>query len=376
MFSLNKFEEKYEELWESELNSNEFDVSKKVAADFNALSFALSAYTKESSFTVVKDPKSGEQILILNWPELYFKDIFITALDAVLEDHEGWKDNIQDSFVVGEPPQDTHDLTDMARLSYRVFGLTMDALIGYHTDFDEEVMSFRMEDLRKSYEYYRNNIEQNLPAWDQEMNEVFWEHRDKFEKAHAEFVQERDAIKTDMKDVLKKVFAHDLEKFPEQDREVIAIIQKYHGAIFGGYLRDLYSGVKAADVDVIMFKQFFESFNKEVIALGYERKETEKDMYRYTTTIAGRIDIEVVVDDNETYGNVILGPSAEPDATVNLLNYFDGNLHNWMGMGMEPQDIIRMIQRKETYVFANAEPERVEKIRQKGYKILGTISDY
>jgi hypothetical protein len=158
--------------------------------------------------------------------------------------------------------------------------------------------------------------------------------------------------------------------FPESDQAVIQIIENCDGAIFGGYIRDFYAGVQPSDMDVILYRIWFKDFQTAVEPLGYRYippKDKKWGVHRFTKE--GSIPLEIILEDyDENHPHMILGPCSTPDASVNLLTYFRHELFNWMDGDISPTDIVAQIKKKETWIFKDADPERIEKILLKGYK--------
>jgi len=165
--------------------------------------------------------------------------------------------------------------------------------------------------------------------------------------------------------------------FPNADMGVVKLIEKCDGAIFGGYLRDLYAGVQPNDMDIVLYRNHFEEFKSKIESLGYFYITPDDE--KYGSRIFMKVDcitLEIILEDyDEKYPDIILGPCPDPDASVNLLNYFRKELHNWMGDNISPTDIIEQIKKRETWIFKNADPDRIKKIQTKGYTIVGNEQD-
>jgi len=161
--------------------------------------------------------------------------------------------------------------------------------------------------------------------------------------------------------------------FREEDKSVLDLIFKCRGAVYGGYLRDIISKTVPKDIDIVVSETYKSEFETGMATLGYEMSyndANETDVY----TKAGALDIEVYYLPDEP-DDISMGPVADPDFSVNLLSYVDGRLHVWIGEGFKDLSLVDVIEdiilKETTQLSPNASEERIQKIQDKGYKIIG-----
>ena len=160
--------------------------------------------------------------------------------------------------------------------------------------------------------------------------------------------------------------------FLVDDIECLNIIKEHRGCIFGGYLRDIIAGDTPNDIDCVVYDTEFSQVKEKLVSLGYYIQCQDQDVVRFNHK--SRRSLDVCID--EYLENCILGSSADPDAEVNLLTYHNGKLYNWMDDTIVTIDeIINAIKTKTTFVFQNIAPNRLDKLINKGYKILGEINE-
>jgi hypothetical protein len=156
-----------------------------------------------------------------------------------------------------------------------------------------------------------------------------------------------------------------------KDNNILDIIIRNKGSIYGGYIRDLINGTKPNDIDIIISDLYYDDFVVEMIENGYvSSRNYDNDTMVYKK--AGNRDVEVsVVDDDPE--DTILGPVSIPDFDVNLLEYVNGKLIDWTNPDNDISTIIKHIKDKET-VQLESDDEiglyRIDKMKNKGYTII------
>jgi hypothetical protein len=162
--------------------------------------------------------------------------------------------------------------------------------------------------------------------------------------------------------------------FLKEDKNVLDIIIRNKGAIYGGYIRDLINGTKPNDIDIIISDLYYDDFVREMIENGYVSSRN----YNNNTIVykkAGNRDIDVsVVDDNPE--ETILRPVSIPYFDVNLLEYVNEKLIDWTNPDNDISSIIKHIKDKETVQLQSDDKvglDRIEKIKKKGYTIIDKI---
>lgn len=154
-----------------------------------------------------------------------------------------------------------------------------------------------------------------------------------------------------------------------EDRIIAGVIFKHLGAIFGGYLRDIYANVTPTDIDAVIFVQFQDSFENDLLNLGYSITFDE-DTLNYVAEKNGERTLEFYYNKDDQPGpNFLLGPESAPDFDINLLTYNGELLYNWMEPDAGVDVIINHIESRKAHNI-EASRERIQKIRSKGYTII------
>jgi hypothetical protein len=154
------------------------------------------------------------------------------------------------------------------------------------------------------------------------------------------------------------------------DAKIFRLLFANRGVVYGGYLRDLIAGVTPNDIDVVLSSadcNYFENFNIQLLELGYTASfNTEHETTVYKKT--GHLPIEAyAVEDSPT--DTLITPISDPDFSVNLLAFDGSRLYHWVEPDRDVHLIIKGIQERKAIQWYEASPERVEKMRGKGYSI-------
>ena len=158
----------------------------------------------------------------------------------------------------------------------------------------------------------------------------------------------------------------------------LGIIFANKGVVFGGYLRDLISGDDPHDIDAVVPEANWDKFKQDMADEGFNMITP---LSKYEPSIfekEGELTVEVIIGEDPPDFEW-LGPSADPDFDVNLLAYNGTKMYNWMSLDHDPEldvlIIISSIRKKQTLQFRNAEEDRVNKMKNKGYTIIGFKED-
>lgn len=156
--------------------------------------------------------------------------------------------------------------------------------------------------------------------------------------------------------------------FTSEDKEVLEVVLSNRGAIFGGYLRDVYAQVAPVDIDVVISLLDKEKFEKEISSL-YSTSVANHSNGTTAYSQEGRRPLEVLFIDDDPE-DTVLGPCPDPDYDVNLLVFSrkDG-LNDWTGSNASLDSILEHIEQR-LCVALSPVPGREGKIRQKGYTVL------
>ena len=179
-----------------------------------------------------------------------------------------------------------------------------------------------------------------------------------------EILTEKEYKKSDIRNNITKLFK-------PGDYDVLNIIFKYKGAVFGGYLRDIISDNEPSDIDVAISEMYAPSFFDEIEDLGYDVRCID-DIFNFSKE--GHREVEVILTEDDP-DDTILGPAAYPDFDVNLLVYSrqDG-LNDWTGE-IDVNTIIDHILNKTAHQISSDEDlepdtvKRKEKLTRKGFTL-------
>ena len=153
-----------------------------------------------------------------------------------------------------------------------------------------------------------------------------------------------------------------------EDQEIMRVIFENYGAVYGGYLRDVRAGVIPNDLDVVIPEANNDKVFEELKLRGYTLTENPEN----GTTLAqkdDRRDIEILLNEDPP-GVVKIGPSADPDYSVNLLAFDGRELYDWVDPSIDVQIILDQIDSKMAMAIGTIEKKRKEKFSKKGYKTI------
>ncbi len=124
-------------------------------------------------------------------------------------------------------------------------------------------------------------------------------------------------------------------------QDVVSIVLKNDGCIFGGFLRDYAMQKNPRDLDIVLYYSKLSQFDNEVKLLGYHTMDDlEDDELEYTCD--EKIPIHVVIEKEEDE-HIRLSPCPIPDYDVNLLALDSKGLFNWMDSSSDPSITIQKI---------------------------------
>ena len=163
-----------------------------------------------------------------------------------------------------------------------------------------------------------------------------------------------------------------------QEETLFAILKQNYVTVFGGYIRDVLLNVTPSDVDCVVESSLFSKLNDDLVANGYKSIEINlQNVSRYEKD--GQLPIEVIVEDEYTHLDLIIGPCATPDVDINTLSYAcvgktkeEYALTSWTG-GCTTDKIIHKLQNgcRDVRIASDISDVRKEKILQKGFQIVG-----
>ncbi len=157
--------------------------------------------------------------------------------------------------------------------------------------------------------------------------------------------------------------------FISTDLPILEIIFRYKGAIFGGYIRDIIRDEEPNDIDVVISEMYLDNFIKKVESMGYDIEGSEGV---FKLKKKGYRDIEVVSMEDDP-DDVILGPAAAPDFSVNLLVFsMQDGLNEWTGE-YKIDEIIKDIKRGVAVQISTDLPDaksRQNKLTRKGFTVI------
>jgi len=167
------------------------------------------------------------------------------------------------------------------------------------------------------------------------------------------------------------IFSH----FRDEDKLVLLLIFKCDGSIFGGYLRDSIAGETPSDIDVAMLEKMFGYFIVGMTKLGYTAIPTTDNGEHWLfepnkLSSEQKIKVEVILYPDTDIG-LLLGPTCDPDFTVNTLAFDGRELYLWCDndeFSITVSSVIEDIKNKESRRLI-ADEERETKLIRRGYLI-------
>ena len=155
----------------------------------------------------------------------------------------------------------------------------------------------------------------------------------------------------------------------KKDSQVLEIIFKNHGDIFGGYIRDRIASRVANDIDVLIPFSARREFEAEMTKLYPVRKVDEKNGATIFTG-SDACPCEVFYIDEEVSTNTI-GLLTEPDVDINTLSYNpEKGLRNWITGDQNVDVIVDHIKKGICAKYSLCDPRRLRKIKAKGWIVL------
>lgn len=153
--------------------------------------------------------------------------------------------------------------------------------------------------------------------------------------------------------------------------DVLSIVFKNHGVVYGGYMRDFYAGLKPSDIDVVISENHSASFAMDMFEAGYTAKPGKHAEITLFTK-EGELDVEMIECEDDPIAYWI-GPCADPDYSVNLLAWDGTYLWNWT-FGSEDdlsvKEIIKHIRAKTAFQLETPNPDRQKKMKKKPFEIV------
>ena len=117
-----------------------------------------------------------------------------------------------------------------------------------------------------------------------------------------------------------------LRQVSYRDKHIIELIFDYNGIIYGGYLRDIIAGEEPTDIDVAIYKKYFDEFVYKLERKGYKLIEHIKshNIYTYSKMFSKNIQIHTLNDHDDQYIDIY----TRADCNVNNLSYDGEKLYN------------------------------------------------
>lgn len=158
---------------------------------------------------------------------------------------------------------------------------------------------------------------------------------------------------------------------PKKYQELVNLVLKHHGCIFGGAVRDFLTEVDPNDIDISMSDLVVQDFYFDLLLLGYEPLSDNKFVNKF---VKGNIIADVVElpEDSEVFVDIYV----PPDFDVNTLAWDGKRLFNyWVDTKNSedtPYDITEILahiaMRKTTVITLNQ--TRLDKMTDKGWVII------
>lgn len=149
--------------------------------------------------------------------------------------------------------------------------------------------------------------------------------------------------------------------------DILVMIQQCRGSLYGGAIRDIISGDKVSDFDVVIPQIYIEKYLDLLVKSGYHCLSNGDPAYPiWKCTKNGELPIEVyAVEDHPD--DTLIGPTSEPDFDVNTLSYVNGKVQSWVCFGEDIAPIVDAIRNKIATPMSKPRPERIIKLANKGY---------
>ncbi len=144
----------------------------------------------------------------------------------------------------------------------------------------------------------------------------------------------------------------------------------HKGCVFGGCLRDIVQGTIPNDIDVVKpyeCPEDFDKFASTFIKMGYTFRENDVGEQFFESKTLPTIHVIELEEEDTIAANERLSPCCDPDFSVNFLAFDSLGLYNWVDMS-NPDDIIKDIEEKKTFIYKPSE-ERREKMKQKSFQL-------
>lgn len=166
----------------------------------------------------------------------------------------------------------------------------------------------------------------------------------------------------------------------KSEEDIFILFRKYFASFYGGYIRDRFLNQEPHDLDVVIEEKYFDQAVTELTSIGYTLTEQIEDLYKYQHPI--KISIDLLVDTEFDHIDTYISPFAIPDVDVNDLCYFwdqelqHYRLDRWANDFATNINVIDICLRlssnnKTTYAHPEARADRLKKIKNKGFIVIG-----
>jgi len=180
---------------------------------------------------------------------------------------------------------------------------------------------------------------------------------------------------------------------PSEDIDIINTCLKHSCSIFGGYLRDIISGISPRDIDVLVHIKYFHELIKELTILGYLFEGNLCDISEPNIILCKHItlkDLELHICE-ASYNNKYIYSWLVPNIDINVLALGSGisldktiALYNW-SIARDPDlyqnqsliinensEILDNIIKREMKIISqeDIDEDKLIQYKLKGYKII------
>lgn len=179
-----------------------------------------------------------------------------------------------------------------------------------------------------------------------------------------------------------------IEKVCSGNNQILDILFRNNGSIFGGYIRDKISDISPKDMDVVLYSDKYESFINDMKNIGYTcHKCKSVDIFHCKISCPAENDaiiltrdendiiVECIVCEDTSTSGILAGPCCDPDFDVNILIFDGDRIFTWLDPEIDCEKIYEGIKNKVA-VEINPSEYRREKILSKGYTTIKNTGVY
>lgn len=146
---------------------------------------------------------------------------------------------------------------------------------------------------------------------------------------------------------------------PDRYCELIDLIYKYHGYLFGGAVRDFLSGVTPNDIDVSISDTVVHEFYSDLEMSGYIQSLDNKFVKNEIT-----VDVSELPEDAELSVDI----NVSPDFDVNCLAWDGHRIFNFWNPQFDIAETLKHINEKKMVPITPSK-NRMDKMLSKGWKL-------